>query len=199
MKSDPPIFVYKITTDNGGAPCVQGGLLSLAICKPTIRRKANENERRDWIIGLGGKALGEGIIYIARVTDTVGLKYYTERRYARRPDCIYHFREGELIRKKTAAYHQDPGNKAKDVGTAPGYRNARVLLSSDFRYFGNSSDGSWSRTHPSITVQFSSAFSATRVFSLRGSASPTCARRASSSRATSLAVASGVTKAMTEL
>jgi hypothetical protein len=30
------IYFYKLTADNGGAPCVEDGLLSLAICKPAI-------------------------------------------------------------------------------------------------------------------------------------------------------------------
>lgn len=89
-----------------------------------------------WIVGLGGNDLGDGIIYIARVTGTAGSEYYRDRAFVRRPDCIYHFRGGELIRKKAAAYHEDPGNRARDIGPAPEYRNARVLLSSDFRYFG---------------------------------------------------------------
>jgi len=134
MADDPKIFVYKMTTDNGGAPCVLGGKLSLAICKPMIRRKASEG---DWIIGLGGKKLGVGIIYIARVTGTTGKAYYQDRRFAGRPDCIYHQRGGALTRKKTAAYHADPANMATDIGAAPDYSNARVLLSSEFRYFGN--------------------------------------------------------------
>ncbi len=135
MNPEQRIFVYKLTTDNNGAPCVDDDLLSLAICKPMIRRKAKEG---DWIIGLGGKKLGEGIIYAARVTGTVGSEYYRERQFARRPDCIYQLRDGELVRKKTAAYHEDSKNTATDVGAAPAYRNARVLLSSDFRCFGKS-------------------------------------------------------------
>jgi hypothetical protein len=133
MESDYRIFVYKMTTDNGGAPCVQGGLLSLAICKPMIRRKAKVG---DWVIGLGGMKLGEGIIYVARVTGTAGSEYYQVREFARRPDCIYHFRDDGLARKQSAAYHKNPANLATDLGTGPEYRNARVLLSLDFRYFG---------------------------------------------------------------
>lgn len=112
---------------------MRGGLLSLAICKPMIRRKAQMD---DWIIGLGGKKLGDGIIYVARVTRTADYEYYRQRHFASRPDCIYHFRHEALIRKNTAAYHADPGNMPKDIGAGPDYRNARVLLSSDFRYFG---------------------------------------------------------------
>jgi len=36
----PKIYFYKLTCDDGGAPCVQDGLLSLAICKPMIRSTA---------------------------------------------------------------------------------------------------------------------------------------------------------------
>lgn len=34
---EPDIYVYKMVADNGGAPCVTGNLLSLAICKPKIK------------------------------------------------------------------------------------------------------------------------------------------------------------------
>jgi hypothetical protein len=79
-------FVYKLVTDNGGAPCVHGGILSLAICKPKIRTTAATG---DWIFGFGGKRLGGRLIYIARVTEVVaGHVYYRDARYRRRPDCI---------------------------------------------------------------------------------------------------------------
>jgi Nucleotide modification associated domain 2 len=42
-------YFYKLTADNGGAPCVRYGLLSLAICKPMIRKTAKEG---DLIFGL---------------------------------------------------------------------------------------------------------------------------------------------------
>ena len=34
-------FVYKLTVDNGGAPCVSEDLLTLAICKPSVRSAAD--------------------------------------------------------------------------------------------------------------------------------------------------------------
>jgi hypothetical protein len=46
------IYVYKMVADNGGAPCVSNGLLSLAICKPMIRKMA---ESGSLIFGFGGK------------------------------------------------------------------------------------------------------------------------------------------------
>ena len=36
----PRIYLYKLTNDDGGAPCVHDGLLTLAICKPMIRTAA---------------------------------------------------------------------------------------------------------------------------------------------------------------
>jgi len=39
------IYFYKLTTDDGGAPCVQDGLLSLAICKPMIRGTAEVGQK----------------------------------------------------------------------------------------------------------------------------------------------------------
>jgi hypothetical protein len=62
----PRQYLYKLTVDNGGAPCVQDGLLSLAICKPMIRSTARIN---DWLFGFAGKSLhpDQRLIFIARV------------------------------------------------------------------------------------------------------------------------------------
>jgi len=45
------IYFYKLTVDDGGAPCAERGLLSLAICKPMIRRTA---QKGDLIFGFAG-------------------------------------------------------------------------------------------------------------------------------------------------
>jgi hypothetical protein len=65
------LYVYKLTTDDGGAPCIDGAdLLSLAICKPFIRTTARKG---DLIFGFAGKRLDRDnrLIYIARVTDVL--------------------------------------------------------------------------------------------------------------------------------
>src|SRR5439155_18861080 len=72
MKPSPRVFVYKMTTDNGGAPCVANEMLSLAICKPKIRGPANDG---DSVIEVGGKRLGKGVIYVACVSKAVGGEY----------------------------------------------------------------------------------------------------------------------------
>jgi len=83
--TDADIFVYKIVVDSGGAPCVNGNLLSLALCKPKIRKTAKKGS---FVFGFGGKEYEERLIYIARVTAKLeGTAYYQRREYARRPDC----------------------------------------------------------------------------------------------------------------
>lgn len=77
------IYFYKLTTDNGGAPCVEGALLSLAICKPMIRSTAGVG---DLIFGFAANALHEDnrLIYAARVTRTLrNGEYYKSSRYER--------------------------------------------------------------------------------------------------------------------
>ena len=34
------VYIYKLTVDDGGAPCVHDGVWTLAICKPAIRSTA---------------------------------------------------------------------------------------------------------------------------------------------------------------
>src|SRR5436309_3565884 len=76
------VYVYKLTVDNGGAPCVTRRLLSLAICKPNIRARACPG---DWIFGFGGKDLGGRLLYIARVSERLeNGSYYRDDEEARR-------------------------------------------------------------------------------------------------------------------
>jgi len=129
--------------DNGGAPCAQNGLLTLAICKPTIRRVAPVGSV---IIGFAGDSLrSEGyfdnsIVYAAIVSERLGGEYYSKREYAVRPDCIYKRTGNRFTRKVKAMFHTEPGHLEHDLGTPPLYENAHVLLSvgaDNFRYFGN--------------------------------------------------------------
>ena len=47
MDKKPIIWSYVVAYDEGSAPCVDNNLLTLCICKPLIRRRANIG---DWII-----------------------------------------------------------------------------------------------------------------------------------------------------
>lgn len=138
------IYFYKMTVDNGGAPCVQDGLLSLSICKPRIRSTC---EPGDVVLGFAGKGLKASIggtfqgdiIYVAVITRklTDGL-YYDDPQYADRADCIY------TKLPNNNGYHWKPGSRfhghgamERDLGKAPDYKNANTLLSCDFKYFGH--------------------------------------------------------------
>ncbi len=143
-------YLYKLTSDRGGAPCAPlplagaGPLLTLSICKPAIRRTAQSGDR---LLGLTSIALAQrenyppaAVIYAAKVTKTLDLGAYYELngQYTQRPDCIYAFHPetGELHHTGRTRLHTESGYAARDIGHAPHFRNARTLLSTNFRYFG---------------------------------------------------------------
>ncbi len=142
------LYVYKLVADNGGAPCVWRGLLSLAICKPKIRGSA---EVGDIVFGFGGKNYGERLIYIATVTAKLpGGDYYRNPRHGKRPDCIYEDISGRPHRKATARYHRKNDQRRRDVGMR--FQNASVLLSRNFRYFGRKGTDEYKRDLPAIAA-----------------------------------------------
>jgi hypothetical protein len=145
--SESDIYVYKIVVDNGGAPCVRNNLLSLALCKPKIRKTA---EKGSVIFGFGGKEYEERLIYIARVTHKLeGTAYYRQRKYARRPDCIYRAENRRPVLKTTAEYHRNSDHRKKDVGLR--FEKGFVLLSKDFRYLGGKGTEDYKKKYPKIT------------------------------------------------
>ncbi len=140
-------YVYKITDDDGGAPCVNGGVLSLAICKPRIRVPAGTF---DWIFGFGGVELGEKLIYIAEVTKKARHgDYYRDSEYEGRPDRIYAWK-GAFLRCLPNPYHPEGKWAHLDIGTHPNYERAEVLLSTNFRYFGRSGTAAYKNKYPAI-------------------------------------------------
>jgi hypothetical protein len=142
----PDIFIYKMVVDNGGAPCVFRNLLSLAICKPKIRKTAAKGAL---IFGFGGKRYNERLIYIARVTNNVkGRTYYQRQEYARRPDCIYRILNDRAVRKDSARYHVKSDERSKDVGFH--FEDAFVLLSKDFRYLGKRGTNDYKHHHENL-------------------------------------------------
>ena len=127
------IFVYKLVVDNGGAPCVENGLISLCICKPQIRETAQEG---DWIIGRGGKSapeLKDRLIYSMKVGEVVCAKdYYSPgSEYKDRSDCIYKLlANGEFVRRDDAKYHLSDSDKERDLSSL------KCLVGDCFAYFG---------------------------------------------------------------
>jgi hypothetical protein len=132
INRDSDIYVYKLVADNGGAPCVWRGLLSLALCKPKIRKRAGVGAL---VFGFGGKRYDERLIYVAEITSKPDRgQYYQKREFSERPDCIYYDIAGVARRKAKARFHNQTDERERDVGLR--FEKAHVLLSDSFRYFG---------------------------------------------------------------
>jgi len=131
-------YFYKMTTDDGGAPCCSGGLLSLAICKPAIRSTAQEG---DIVFGFAADSISQrhGLIYVAEVTKRLEHgDYYKQHEYSDRGDCIYEWDGKQYHWRRAKQYHLNEEMLPHDLGAeAGGYARANVLLSSSFRYFGS--------------------------------------------------------------
>lgn len=145
------IYFYKLTVDDGGAPCVENGLLSLSICKPMLRRTA---ERGDIVIGFAANSLhaDNRLIYVARVNEKLGNgNYYRPGKYSGRADCIYEWRDGRFAQRVGALYHGSAGDLGHDLGQHPNYPRAHTLLSREFCYFGASGTDAYKREFPRVS------------------------------------------------
>ncbi len=143
------IYFYKMTSDSGAAPCVDNGTLSLAICKPSIRRTAQDG---DIIFGFGGQALGEKLIYAARVAKVIadGHYYDSGSAFEGRVDCIYRWTGTELVFRDGSKVH-GPENLNHDVGPVGDHgRNANVLIADEFVYFGKAGTDDYKAEYPHI-------------------------------------------------
>lgn len=140
-------LIYKLSTDDNGAPCVTDELLTLAICKPGYRHVA---EKGNFLFGFMGKSSAgnhtQPLVYIAEITEEPisAHEYYTNKEYIGRPDRIYKYVDGQFEIRANALYHnykkRDKKNKLHsdrrdaDLGAK---RDAKVLLSRNFRYLGD--------------------------------------------------------------
>lgn len=87
-------FAYVITADKGTAPCRGDGWLTLAICKPAIRRRADPG---DLIVALNGRGLGDpyAVRWAGVVKEKLAFGQYSEDpRFKDRADNIYHLMKG---------------------------------------------------------------------------------------------------------
>ena len=146
------IYSYVLRTDEGAAPNPFGGICTLTICKPAIRRTARIG---DWVIGTGSKCvnLGNGktcdfsnsIVYAMKITDIKSLKEYDEyckvsltnkipvietKDWTQKVgDCIYDYSKGEIPLIRRGVHNEN--NRKRDLN---GYN---ALLSNHFYYFGS--------------------------------------------------------------
>lgn len=143
-------YLYKLTSDRGGAPCAPpprpgaAPLLSLAICKPAVRRTAQPGDR---ILGLTSRVLEQrdgypplSVIYAAEVSEVLdATRYYApDSPYRSRPDCIYRYdaETGSLFHTGATGLHADPRHRRRDLGREGVFENGRILLCTEFTYLG---------------------------------------------------------------
>lgn len=107
------LYCYKMTWDTESAPNPHHGVLTLAICKPTIRRCSQVG---DWISGWTANTV-HGIdklhyfdhpklIYLARIREKLTFAEYWDRYPQKRPKII--------------GYNQDPSIKKTCGGSSKG-------------------------------------------------------------------------------
>jgi hypothetical protein len=122
-------YGYKMTDDTGFAPCVTESCLSLACCKPDIRKRAPIGS---WIAGFGGVALGSSkLIYLMQVERTMTFdEYFKCKGLQGRLDNIYFMKNGEHQQILNPRFHKTPDDKRHDTSVN------RVLLARRFVYFG---------------------------------------------------------------
>ena len=139
-------FSYVVKRDYGFAPNPFYGVLTLATCKPRIRKFANVG---DFIIGNSDKSHGNKLIYMAKVSQVMTFdQYWNDENFANKKpvmngslkklygDNIYHHgADGKWIQEDSHHANNDgsinENNLRKDTNTTD-----RVLVCNEFFYLG---------------------------------------------------------------
>lgn len=164
---------YKMTHDDGFAPNPFHGYLTLATCKPALRRNRDKGE---WVAGFASQALCQsarakgvaipymGLIYLMEITEApipTG-DYFNDARFAaKKPnpdspraiercgDNIYEPLGGGQFRQLPNKNHFDePQTPVEQSHMHHDLSGKRVLISSHFWYFGRRCwvpEGGWDR------------------------------------------------------
>ncbi len=141
------LYLYRLTSDTGLAPCVDNGLLSLAVCKGGQIRKGKvihtglrhrigaQRDGADYtcddVYVLG--TYHNKFLYLAKITNIILMEEYFSGMSKGRTDNIYELRNGGLVRNKRLQkeeVHTDPGQNIRDIA------GEYTLLSNDFIYLG---------------------------------------------------------------
>lgn len=133
------VFRYIVPVDDGAAPNPYGGVCTLAICKPNIRKIAKVG---DWLIGL--KNPTKELIYCMKITDVMSMSEYDKYTKEKLPikipntdnkdttfhmgDSVYDFSKEEVLLRKSV---HSRCTKQMDLD------GKNVLLSNHFYYFGD--------------------------------------------------------------
>lgn len=138
------VYIYRLKTDSGLAPCVENGLLSLAICKGGQVRNGKpvktglrwwigkqidveKSEDDFYVIGIYKGRL----LYVAKITEVVTMESYYSGISSGRLDDIYICKDGEKRRNnKLKGSHDDEKSIIRD------WAGVYVLLSREYVYLG---------------------------------------------------------------
>jgi len=105
-------FRYILAHDSGRAPCVDQNLITLATCKPLIRRGARVG---DWIAAFMPRPHERGeLVYAGRVADVLEWMEYTNR-YPERIDAVYNVLADGGIERLDPGYHDNSNAQRKDL------------------------------------------------------------------------------------
>lgn len=139
------VFSYVVVHDTGFSPNPFHGLLTLACCKPQIRRTANVG---DIIVGLSSRS--ERVVYATQVADVIGFEeywadpQYQERRPVMTSPQIVH-RTGDNIYEPVAGgFRQLPSFHSNSDGSEDSHTKStdlggnHVLVCDRFTYWGRS-------------------------------------------------------------
>jgi hypothetical protein len=108
----PSIYRYILTHDHGVAPCPQGGTITLATCKPVIRRCASVG---DWVIGFRPGSMERGLVlWAGRVAEKMTHGEY-QRRHPERLDAVYAENPNGTYRRLLKDYHPTASEMARDL------------------------------------------------------------------------------------
>jgi len=132
-KDKPRVWRYVMPHDTGLAPCFEDGLMTLALCKPLIRKNAKVG---DWLMGYASKKDGKShsLIYYAKITSTPTMHEYMDG-VSSRTDHIYSKNhEGVFEHNGRSKYHLEKASFQKDWSVD------RVIVSEKFKYFKNRVD-----------------------------------------------------------
>ena len=134
-QNDTVLRSYKMVSDRGFAPNPYEGFLTLATCKPGIRKC---HEVGHWLAGFTSKKLNgdeigkEKLVYLAKIDDTFPMEEYYEKypqkRTCPRADNIYEIQNGvwKIVNK---AIHNE-SHQEKDLS------GKNVLVAKQYYYFG---------------------------------------------------------------
>jgi hypothetical protein len=144
------VFSYVVEHDLGFAPNPFHGCCTLACCKPDIRKSAREG---DYVLGTGGSRAGlcGHLVYWMRVGEILTFDdYWADPRFQRKKPITFgstYLRYGDNIyhRNGTGSFNQEDSFHSREDGT-PSVgdikrdtgKTDRVLVGSEFAYWGRS-------------------------------------------------------------